>query len=519
MIAWTFEWSWAGESGTATDIDPRWVQRAALYSDDAGTKTVTLSIVLGIDVPALVAAGNHPYGGFGVLYAGDRVVIAGSWRSVSYETADDPVEIQITESEARDTSIIPREGSVFRYVNPALTDDRIAEFQRKYPTYEAIAKVVNDRNFTALTTQRRAQGAVYPMVFGAPGSSTIPGSPGLLTGNTGLPKRLMIAGHRVAATTVTIWGPEFGDTTDTKQANGLVSQANRPVLHDVDLGGNEYAYVDFDTLYVIDTTQVGPYPDAEFWVSWTDGEALPGAAGDVLLMLYSASSLRVDTAAWQSMVPILNRWRLDGYIDELVSPSELARRAILPILPVQVIASDDGLAPVVWPWLDLDSSVAVYALEEGPGFSRASRVSYSDNEPVAEVVFRYRPDAESGDYTDAVTVSAGETPYGQVSGALFGAFASGSTVDASWVWDRPTAQSLASARLVARCVPRRRVRYAADPDVYGIGGDMELRPGQVISLTDDGLSMSGELCVVAEVEQTPVEMSVVLELRDDPIRD
>jgi hypothetical protein len=68
-------------------------------------------------------------------------------------------------------------------------------------------------------------------------------------------------------------------------------------------------------------------------------------------------------------------------------------------------------------------------------------------------------------------------------------------------------------------VPRRRVRYAADPDVYGIGGDMELRPGQVISLTDDGLSMSGELCVVAEVEQTPVEMSVVLELRDDPIRD
>jgi hypothetical protein len=48
---------------------------------------------------------------------------------------------------------------------------------------------------------------------------------------------------------------------------------------------------------------------------------------------------------------------------------------------------------------------------------------------------------------------------------------------------------------------------------------MELRPGQVVAITDAGLSMSGELAVIAEVEQTPVEMSVVLELRDDPIRD
>jgi hypothetical protein len=517
VIAWRFDWTWAGASGSATDIDPRWVQRAALYSDDAGIRTVTLEVVLGVDVPALVAAGHHPYSGSGVLYAGDRVVIAGLWRAVSYESADDPVQIQITESESRDGAIIPRAGSVIRYVDTELTLLEIAEYIRKYPSYFWIPKLVDGTTFIA--PQRRAKGAVYPMVFGAPGSSTIPGSRGLLTGNSGVPKRLMIAGHRVAASTVTIWGPEFGDTTDTKQANGLVSQANRPVLHDTDDGGNEYAYVEFDSLYVINTTQVGPYPDAEFFVSWTDGEALPGAAGDALLMLYAASTLRIDLAAWQSMRPILNRWRLDGYIDELVSPSELARRAILPILPIQVIATDEGLAPVVWPWLDLGASVPVYSLEEGPGFTRASRVSYTDDDPVAEVVLRYQPDAESGDYTAVAAASAGATPYGQVSGSLFGALAAGSTLEASWVWDQGTAQSLAAARLVARCVPRRRVRYAADPAVYGIGGGMELRPGQVVAITDAGLSMSGELAVIAEVEQTPVEMSVVLELRDDPIRD
>lgn len=515
MIRWRLVWTWAGASGEATDIDPRWVQRAGLYSDDAGTRSVTVRVVLGVDVPALVAAGHHPFTGYAALYAGDRVVIAGPWRSVSYETADDAVELQITETERGDRSVIPREGSVFGYATGQVYQDRLDRFLAPYQSFSALAKVVLESTF--FYAQRKAKGAVYPMVFGAPGSATSPGSPGLLVDTNANPRRLMIAGHRVAAATVTIWGPEYGVTSDTQQGNALVSQANRPVLHDLDGQGSEYAYVEFDSTFTVDAGQVCPYPDGTFWVSWTGGQALPGGAGDVLLMLYAASTLRVDVAAWQGMAPILNRWTLAGYVNELVSPVEVARRAILPILPVQVVASDEGLAPVVWPWLDAAASSPVFALEEGPCFVRASRVTYGDTEPVAEVVVKYRPDTEAGDYTDAVTVSASATPYGQISAALFGALARGSTLEASWVWDQGTAQALAAARLVSRCVPRRRVRYAADPDVYGLGGAMELRPGQVVSLTDAGLSMSGARAVVDEIEQTPVEMSVVLELRDDPL--
>ena len=84
MADWRLEWEWAGYSGTARDIDPQWIQRSALYSDDAGTRTVTVRWSPGVDVAALVAAGHHPMSGWGTLYAGDRVIVSGPWRRPSY---------------------------------------------------------------------------------------------------------------------------------------------------------------------------------------------------------------------------------------------------------------------------------------------------------------------------------------------------------------------------------------------------------------------------------------------------
>jgi hypothetical protein len=228
-----------------------------------------------------------------------------------------------------------------------------------------------------------------------------------------------------------------------------------------------------------------------------------------------SSDLRVDFGAWQGLRSTLNRWTLAGYVNERVSPAELARRAILPILPMQVIMGEQGLAPMLWPWLDALASAPARTLTEGPGVVRAGRVTYSDVDPVAEVVLRYGPDTEAGDYTEAVVVSAASTPYGMAGASIFGDLAKGSEIEASWVWDAGTAQALAAAQLVSRCVPRRRIRYALDPDRYGIGGVMELRPGMVVRMTDADVGVSSALALVAEIEQTPVEMTAVIDLRDD----
>ena len=513
MPDWRLEWAWAGHSGTARDIDPQWIQRSALYSDDAGTRTVTVRWDPGIDVAELVAAGHHPMSGWGTLYAGDRVIVSGPWRRPSYGQAGELLEVQIAETDSDDRSLIPREGSVFGFPTQESYDARLARFLEPYQSFSALAKRVLTSTFDL--SSRKAKGAIYPMVWGAPGSSTTPGSPGMLVDSVTVPRRLMIAGHRVQASTVTIWGPEYGTTSSSKQGNGLVSQSARPVLHDVDARGNEYAYVTFDTVLVVDTGQIAPYPDARFWVSWTGGDALDGGAGDVLLSLYAASTLRVDVGAWSAMRAVLNRWTLAGYISELVSPAEVARRAILPVLPMQVVLGDGGLEPVLWPWLDVASPR--FALVAGPGLSRGGRVTYSDRDPVAEITVKYRFDPESDDYSDAVAVSAGSTPYGRVSAGLFGSLARGSDVDASWLWDTATAQDIAAAQLVSRAVPRRQVRYQCDPSIYGLGGSLELRPGLVVTLSDEAIGLNRAVAVVAEVEQTPVEMSVVIELRDDPL--
>ena len=514
MADWRLEWEWAGYSGTARDIDPQWIQRSALYSDDAGTRTVTVRWSPGVDVAALVAAGHHPMSGWGTLYAGDRVIVSGPWRRPSYGQAGELLEVQIAETDSDDRSVIPREGSVFGFPSQEVYDARLARFLEPYQSFGALAKRVLAVTFA--NSSRKAKGAIYPMVWGSPGSSTVPGSPGLLVDSVSVPRRLLIAGHRVEAATVTIWGPEYGTTSSSKQGNGLVSQSARPVLHDLDDKGNEYAYVTFDTVLVVDTGQIAPYPDARFWVSWTGGQALPGGAGDVLSSLYAASTLRVSSGAWSAMRSVLNRWTLAGYISELAAPAEIARRAILPILPVQVVMGDDGLEPVLWPWLDPNPAV-VFDLLAGPGFARAGRVTYSDRDPVAEITVKYRFDPESDDYSDAVVVSAGLTPYGQVSAALFGSLARGSDVDASWLWDAATAQDIAAAQLVSRAVPRRQARYQCDPDTYGLGGLFELRPGMVVRLSDEAIGLNRAVAVVAEVEQTPVEMSVVIELRDDSL--
>lgn len=514
MPDWRLEWEWAGHSGTATDIDPQWIQRAGLYSDEAGTRSVTLRWSPDVDVAGLVALGHHLMSGWGALYADDRLVIAGPWRSPSYGEAGELLEVQITETESDDRTLIPREGTVFGFPSQEVYDERLARFLEPYQSFSALAKRVLTETFA--NSSRKAKGAVYPMVWGAPGSSTVPGSPGLLVDTVTSPRRLMIAGHRVSASTVTMWGPEYGTTSSTKQGNGLVSQSGRPVLHALDSRGNEYAYVEFDSVLTVDTGQIAPYPDARFWVSWTGGDALPGGAGDVLLMLYAASSLRVDIDAWSAMRAVLNRWTLAGYIDDLASPAELARRAVLPMLPVQVVMGDRGLAPVLWPWLERDPA-AVFALSEGPGFARGGRVTYADREPVAEVTVRYAWDAETSDYSAAHVLPATATPYGRASASMFGRLARGQTVDASWVWSPATAADLAASRMVSRAVPRRVVRVQCAPDIYGLGGDLELRPGAVIRYTDAALSISDALAVVSEVEQAGAEMSVVLELRDDPL--
>lgn len=517
-LQWRMEWSWAGESGTVYGIDPQWVQRASLYSSDAGFRSVTVRFLPGVSVASLVQAGHQPMSGTSTIYAGDEEVAFGTWQDVEYGADDEPVTVRIIASEDADYARLPVAGDIYR-TDRREAARRLARAVKSF-TGNPLAllsqrKSVSYRRFVDSTL--RAQGAAYPMVWGAPGDADTPGSPGLLVDTTSNPRRLMIAGHRVSATTVTIWGPTYATASGTAASDALTSQSGRTVLHDEDAAGSVYAYVEFDSAFTVDTGQVAPYPDRQFFVSWTGGDALPGGAGDVLIALYGASTLDVDMQAWSAARSLLNRWRLDGYISQFVTPSELARSAIMPALPIQTAVGPRGIRPVVWPWLDASLSAPVRRLEAGPGFVRAGGVRYA-GEPLASCVVRYAYTGDTVEATREAELPAEMTPYGRAMLSSVGAAGKSEEIEASWVWDDATALDLAASRLRVLGLPRREVRYLCDPDTYGPGGVLELSVGAEVTITDADLALSSAVAVISEFEQTPTEMSVVLHLRDDPLR-
>lgn len=183
----------------------------------------------------------------------------------------------------------------------------------------------------------KQHGTPMPVVFGHPGAAGRPGSPGYPVDATGTSSRLLVAGHSVAAQTVQV-----------KDQNGAT--ANKGVGMAVDRLGGEYAYVDISTADGLD-----PLGD-QFWISWTGTAAtLPkigGAggietAGQLALWALSRSSLPIDLASWISIAPFLDRFRVDGFLNQPIAPWEYVTRQIADLLPIGVVAGSAGLRPVL----------------------------------------------------------------------------------------------------------------------------------------------------------------------------
>lgn len=159
------------------------------------------------------------------------------------------------------------------------------------------------------------------MVFGSPGSTSHPGSPALYVDTISSPNEWLIAGHPVQATTVTLWGPGPTGELTSGGATGIA------VRHKKDLNGRLIAYVSSaDITSTQNSTGVdgelilgtGLQLDesADYYVSWTGGEALASGAGSALLLLLQMSTLKIDLPAWLAVRDRLNAYKLAGYADD-----------------------------------------------------------------------------------------------------------------------------------------------------------------------------------------------------------
>jgi len=187
------------------------------------------------------------------------------------------------------------------------------------------------------TCDDAALGAWYPMVYGE-----IPGAvvPGYLVEYASLntASKVLFAGHRVGATSVTLWDVKAG------------LSKTQTVQYMDDLLGREIAYVDFvgasfnpteGTEYRIALDQGGGgYVEA--------GVTLDGASEIMLSLARRWTDMDVDEGRWAAADPTLNAYRLGLVIVEQVRVWDYIDGEILSLLPVEWTESARGEYPALW---------------------------------------------------------------------------------------------------------------------------------------------------------------------------
>lgn len=253
-------------------------------------------------------------------------------------------------------------------------------------------------------------GAAYPLVFGSPGDSEIPGSPGYLIKTTPADRRVLIAEGAVDAPYVTI-SDEEGD-----------QYTARAVLTDTDSRGALYSYVSVSS---------GP-PDfnnssGKHWVHWTYngaptyGKLNPYGSGglhkstDILRYLLGRAST-VDNPAWIAMAPVLDRYTLGGYInDPSLSVWSFISGQLLPLLPVHIRNGPDGLYPIsLFPSL-YASQLPQITLDPVDGLTQASPVQITSTlrDLVNHTALAYYYNGRDGRNTRELLATSDDTATGR----------------------------------------------------------------------------------------------------------
>lgn len=398
----------------------------------------------------------------GTVWEERRVVLAGPVREPEYGEIDEPVSFSVDDALQLDRSFIPgRQFVVTLEAWPLAPEDSI--------------------------------GLVYPTVFGRPGvlfdtNATCAGSPApVVYVAAGLATKVVVAGHRVEATSAIMFnedGQTYTFNLDT-ETDGL---------------GQVVTTIDLSVV----STGTFAREGSEFWVSWFYGDALIDAAGEpaqsvgaVLEFLLGQSSVSLDRIEWVA----LGGPRIEGFIDEQVSPWEWIVDNVLTILPLSVLPGPDGYYPVLWRLgAPPREAVATISPDDDPTIEREGRLTYAKLAEVTNAfTFDYAIDPQAGDARRSLIVSGdADTDAGEVGGyyceqsqARFGTREE--ELDSDIVWRAETASYCVARRAERSALPSREVVYTVP---YTLGW---LRLGDVVLVNDSAVSLDEAVALIVGI--------------------
>ncbi len=424
-----------------------------------------------------------------------QTVVNGSVQEPAYGAIGEPVTFNIEPQWLRNTRMMP---------GPAAVIDDEVQFADCDPNCE---------------------GAVYPLIIGAPGRQTYSGSPIYVVDSTGSPIEGMIAGHAVTATNVDVLRVKTDGTTQLLN--------NQPLVNTTDSLNQQYVYVNLAGYYSAGDSYFAKWNEGgggmyrPFGVEGPDPNDLTAAtknyltgAGDVVRFLLHESGVNVDDGRCAAAAPFLNFINFDFYLAERVDAMQFLRDEVIPLLPCSLRASAKGIYPVVWRY-DAVEDDAKTQLVAGEDIFRNGLVEYVDNDIFNEITLRYRHNARFNKLMKAVTITGNpnvdthsflwKTDYSVISHSRFGTKAL--ELETELIGSRVSAGQVVNWMARAYGAKHRTIRYTAP---YKLAW---LQPGDVIALTDEDLYFDTQIVLLQSIEWGETGLGLTFLLIPDLPRD
>lgn len=313
----------------------------------------------------------------------------------------------------------------------------------------------------------------------------------------------ILAGHHLAES-VTIGSLTFYE-------DGVAAPLSSPTLENgTDPDANPVSWVQTDFSQLTSS-------DDPITVDFTAG-GVPSVArsalaavglGEVLEWLLVNSGVRVDISAQRRTTRLLNGWEGGVYLDRYDDLLEVVRLRLAPFLPIVETVSSRGLSfryadPRLAP---LEFAVTVGQELIGPvGGVGMTAIDAVRNSFFMEFGYSHA----TAKFEQTLTFGATDSEMCRYSRQLFGEVADAAT-RCTITWDAPTARRILQTRAERLALPRRLVRYLADPSTA-----TTLREGMVGTVTDADRGIVAHRAVLRRWRVTGSPWEATFELVDRP---
>tara|TARA_R110000824_G_scaffold125125_1_gene284033 strand:- start:566 stop:2173 length:1608 start_codon:yes stop_codon:yes gene_type:complete len=400
-------------------------------------------------------------------------------------------------------------------------DPGLASFTLEQPASDDGARIIPEAAVITKTTFPNAAdtlGAVYPFVFGSPGTfvnsagtaNTKPATPAYLVSTD----VLLIAGHEVVgAAAVTIFDADGNTTTatPTPARDGLAR-----LVSTVDISG---AGSPFDKT------------SSKFYVAWPSNSGgmidpliggLLTRLGDLCVWALTQSTIGADIGKWRAAAPLLNGIKLAGFIDDPdLTPWSWLIDTVLRLIPLEVRQGPGGVFPLPR-FLDRRISDVVAFVDAGADFTPAGQVQTISEriDLVNEVSLRWALDLAENTYRRRLTAQARvdsadpdtfSSPHAIFSQSRYGLRQK--TITSSIVYDSGSAGAIIQQALRAGCYSTRTRTYLAAPR----WGWLDI--GHAIALTEADLSLTDRIVEIIGRQWTGNAWLFTVVFDEDPFRE